>query len=129
EGASEGDAGGRKGLLVVRLRPEQEPAVLRRQPQDHRLHAPEIHDGEGGRLLALRLQALGQEAALRRHAQDPGMIDRKIALLAPFALALSLGACGWFGGSSSSSTDASNVYCPAPLTVADAQRLTRFKDG
>ena len=56
------------------------------------------------------------------------MIDRKFALLAPFALALSLGACGWFGGSSSSS-DASNVYCPAPLTVADAQRLTRFKDG
>ena len=41
---------------------------------------------------------------------------------------MSLGACGWFGGGSKSD-DASSVYCPAPLTVADAQRLTRFKDG
>jgi hypothetical protein len=53
------------------------------------------------------------------------MIDRKFVLLAP--LALSLGACGWFGGGKSD--DSGNVYCPAPLTVADAQRLTRFKDG
>jgi hypothetical protein len=56
------------------------------------------------------------------------MTARKFALLAPFALAMSLGACGWFGGGSKSD-DASSVYCPAPLTVADAQRLTRFKDG
>ena len=53
------------------------------------------------------------------------MIDRKFVLLAP--LVLSLGACGWFGGGKSD--DSGNVYCPAPLTVADAQRLTRFKDG
>jgi len=58
------------------------------------------------------------------------MIDRKFVLLAPVALALSLAACGWFGSSSSStSSDSSNVYCPTPLTVQDAQRLTRFKDG
>jgi hypothetical protein len=56
------------------------------------------------------------------------MIDRKFVLLAP--LVLSLGACGWFGGGGSKSDDSGgNVYCPAPLTVADAQRLTRFKDG
>jgi hypothetical protein len=58
------------------------------------------------------------------------MIDRRFVLLAPLGLALSLGACGWFGGgSSSSSSDTTNVYCPAPLTVQDAQRLTHFKDG
>lgn len=55
------------------------------------------------------------------------MIDRKFVFVAPIALALSLGACGWFGGSKSD--NASNVYCPAPLTVADAVHLTHFKDG
>src|SRR5713226_7321667 len=78
EDASESDVGGRKGLLVVRLRSEQEPAVLRRQPQGRRVRPHEVHHGEGGRLLALRLQALRQKAALRRYAQDPGMIDRKL---------------------------------------------------
>jgi hypothetical protein len=53
------------------------------------------------------------------------MIDRKFVFLAPVALALTLGACG--GGSSSS--DSGTAYCPTPLTVQDAQRLTHFKDG
>ena len=56
------------------------------------------------------------------------MIDRKFVFLLPLALALPLGACGWFGGSSKSD-DSTNVYCPTPLTVQDAQRLTHFKDG
>ena len=56
------------------------------------------------------------------------MIDRKFAFVAPVALALSLGACGWFGGGSSSTADVV-PYCPAPLTVQDAERLTHFKDG
>ena len=55
------------------------------------------------------------------------MTDRKFALLAPLALALTLGACGWFGGSKKE--DAASVYCPAPLTVQDAERLTHFKEG
>jgi hypothetical protein len=40
------------------------------------------------------------------------------------ALALGLAACG--GGSSEDATD---VYCPPPLTVQDASRITRFREG
>jgi hypothetical protein len=43
---------------------------------------------------------------------------------APVALALCLGACG--GGDS---PDTGRAYCPPPLTVQDAQRLTHFKEG
>jgi hypothetical protein len=46
----------------------------------------------------------------------------KLALLAPL-LALSLAACG--GGNS----DLADYYCPAPFTVEDANRLTRFREG
>ncbi len=49
---------------------------------------------------------------------------RKIVLAAPLGLALLLGACGH-----GDSVDTANVYCPAPLTVQDAERLTRFKPG
>jgi hypothetical protein len=51
------------------------------------------------------------------------MIERKFAFVVPAVLALSLAACG--GGSS----DSGPVYCPTPFTVADAGRLTHFKDG
>ena len=43
----------------------------------------------------------------------------------PLALAaVALGACG-----SSKETEVAASYCPAPLTVQDASRLTRFKAG
>ena len=48
---------GRKGLLVVRLRPVQAPALLRRQPQGHRLHAREVDRRGLGPQVLLRLQA------------------------------------------------------------------------
>jgi hypothetical protein len=47
-----------------------------------------------------------------------------VALSAPLALALGLGACG--GGDSE---EVGRAYCPPPLTVQDAQRLTHFKEG
>src|SRR6267378_1348925 len=58
-------------LLVVPLRGLEKPAVLRRDPQDYRIHAGEIHDHQSREALAVRLQAHAQSALLRRHAQDP----------------------------------------------------------
>jgi hypothetical protein len=52
------------------------------------------------------------------------MTYKNFAFIAPFALALSLGACG--GGSED---DTASVYCPPPLRVQDAERLTHFKPG
>src|SRR5439155_18510869 len=100
-------------------------AVLRRQPQGWRLHAHEVHGREVGRPLAVCLQAFGQEAALRRHPQDAGMKSSSFALAAPLGLALGVGACGGGGDSA----EVGRAYCPPPLTVQDAQRLTHFKEG
>jgi hypothetical protein len=50
------------------------------------------------------------------------MIDGKFVLFAPAALALALGGCG-------KSEDTSNVYCPPPFTVQDADQITRFRAG
>jgi hypothetical protein len=47
-------------------------------------------------------------------------------LLAAPVLALALGGCG---GGSSDMNAATAAYCPQPMTVADAQRLVRFRDG
>jgi hypothetical protein len=48
-----------------------------------------------------------------------------LAPAAPLALALGLGACGGGGDPG----EVSRAYCPPPLTVQDAQRLTHFKEG
>jgi hypothetical protein len=51
------------------------------------------------------------------------MNARNVCLAAPLLLALVLGACGHDPSFSE------NYYCPQPLTVADADRLTHFKPG
>ncbi len=53
------------------------------------------------------------------------MTAYRLVSLAPLALALALAGCG--GRSEKESAAAS--YCPTPLAVQDAQRLTRFKPG
>src|SRR6267154_1935061 len=111
QGAHQGGVGSGQGLLVVRLRTEQEPAILRRQPQRQRLYAGQVHRREGRRPLVLRLQAFQQEADVRRHAQDPRMIVNRLALLAPIVLTLTLAGCGWFGGNKEKESTAS-AYCP-----------------
>jgi len=52
------------------------------------------------------------------------MIGRNWALFGAAALALALAGCG-----RSSREEAAAAYCPQPLTVQDASRLTRFKPG
>src|SRR5262245_43578619 len=51
------------------------------------------------------------------------MIDTKLVFsLGSLALAFTLSACG-------GSDDSEVSYCPQPLTVADANRITHFKEG
>ena len=56
------------------------------------------------------------------------MIAKRFAPLALISLALALTGCGWFGGGSNKEA-AAEAYCPTPVSVQDAQRLTRFKQG
>src|SRR5260370_22496325 len=53
------------------------------------------------------------------------MIASKLVPLAPVVLALALAGCG----GSPNKEAAAAAYCPTPLAVQDAQRLTRFKPG
>jgi hypothetical protein len=53
------------------------------------------------------------------------MIAKRFALLAPVALALA--GCG--GGGGSNKEAAAAAYCPTPLTVQGADKLTRFTAG
>src|SRR5215470_18307442 len=57
-------------VLVVPLRGIEEPAVLRRHAQDHRVYPGQVHGHQGRESLAVRLQAYAQPALLRRHPQD-----------------------------------------------------------
>jgi hypothetical protein len=52
------------------------------------------------------------------------MIDRKFAPLGALLVALALAGCG-----RSAKEELAGNYCPNPLTVSDAERLTRFKPG
>src|SRR5690606_28231788 len=66
-------AGSGKGqdLLLVRLRPEQEAAVLRWLAQGHRVLASGVDRAARPDCLLLRLQAEQQGTAVRRHPQQP----------------------------------------------------------
>jgi hypothetical protein len=52
------------------------------------------------------------------------MSVNRFAFVAPFAIALALSGCG-----GSNKEAAAAAYCPTPLSVQDASRLTRFKSG
>jgi len=59
------------GLLVVRLRLVEAPAVLRWLAQDHRLHAAaEVHPLGSAEALAVRLEAQREPPVLRRQPQE-----------------------------------------------------------
>ncbi len=69
EGAVSADHDRGAAVLLVRLRPQQQPALLRRFPQRHVIHPGGLHPEESRRRLALRLQAHQEPAVLRRVAQ------------------------------------------------------------
>src|SRR2546430_15506779 len=60
------------GQLVVRLRPLQAPAVLRRLAQGLRILAGQVHHRRSPEDVAVRLQAQRQQAVLLRLAQEAG---------------------------------------------------------
>jgi hypothetical protein len=57
------------------------------------------------------------------------MIAYRCALLVVAALTPAIAGCGWLTGSNKEKEAAASAYCPTPLSVQDANRLTRFKAG
>ncbi len=60
---------GTRHVLVVRLRPVQEPAVLRRLAQRHRVHTEKSGHYRGQNRRVVRVQAFEERAVLRRQPQ------------------------------------------------------------
>jgi len=67
-----------------------------------------------------------QKAALRRYATNLGISTRKFALLAPVALALSLGACGWFGAAANDDSTTSIVRRRSPSRTPSVSPVSRM---
>lgn len=83
--ALRGRCRGWKRLLVVCLRPEQEPALLRWLTQSRRrVHTREIHCGEKRHGLLLWMQGQRQQAALRRNAQATPLTTKTPGIPAPW---------------------------------------------
>src|SRR6266446_1875987 len=59
----------RQAVLLVRLRAQRQPALLRRRAQGSRPRTACLYRGEVRYGLALRLQGDRRQALLRRHAQ------------------------------------------------------------
>src|SRR6267154_4557375 len=84
------DRGGGERVLVVRVRSQQEPAILRRLAQGDGPVAAAVHGGEIARGLVLRLQADRRQAALRQHPQPDLNRSRVMGVLVRAAPAAAL---------------------------------------